>query len=58
MSEQTQKYLTEENYPEFKALYTKAVDEGAETFEFEGQLILTTYAKYVVEYLGEHIKTG
>ena len=43
--------ITAENFPEFKKLYLKAVRSGAEQFEFEGRETLTSYAKYVVEYV-------
>jgi len=44
-------YITEQNYPAFKRLYEKALKEGKEIFIFEGQEILVSYAKYVVEYV-------
>lgn len=34
----------------FKKKYRKACKEGATTFQFKGMEILTTYAKYVIEY--------
>jgi hypothetical protein len=36
-----------------QAAYNKAVKEDKETFIFQGQEILTTYAKYLLEYLKE-----
>jgi hypothetical protein len=34
-----------------QAAYDKAVKEKKETFIFQGQEILTAYAKYLLEYL-------
>jgi hypothetical protein len=31
--------------------YNKALQEGKETFEFEGHTLNATYAKYLLEYL-------
>lgn len=44
-------YVTQENFESFNNLYEKAVREKKESFEFEGQEILTAYAKYVIEFL-------
>jgi hypothetical protein len=38
-------------YQDFKALYDKAVKEGAEQFIFKGQAVLTAYAKYQIEFI-------
>lgn len=43
-------YITEKNFEEFKKLYEIAVEAKEETFIFEGQVIATHYAKYVIEY--------
>jgi hypothetical protein len=43
--------VTHENYPQFREKYEEAVREEVDTFEFEGQQVLTSYAKYVVEYV-------
>ncbi len=48
--------ITDENYPDFKKAYEKAVKDNQFTFEFEGQPVLTAWAKYVVEY-AESLKT-
>lgn len=45
-------HISNRNYPEFKKAYLKAVEEGAEGFMFEGQEVLTSFAKYVVEGIG------
>lgn len=42
--------ITEKNYKRFKAFYDEAVQDGKKSFIFEGDEILTSYAKYVVEY--------
>lgn len=34
-----------------KATYDRTVAAGGEQFEFEGQQVLTCYAKYLIEYL-------
>lgn len=41
---------------ELKKAYDKAVKENKETFEIEGVLILTAYAKYLIQYLEETMK--
>jgi hypothetical protein len=35
----------------FKAAYAKAVEAKQDSFWFEGHEFLTSYAKYVIEYL-------
>jgi hypothetical protein len=44
-------YITEDNYPSFKKQYQRAIQAGHVTFEHEGQLVLTDYARYVIEYV-------
>lgn len=39
-------------------LHDKAAKEGAEIFEFEGNMCLTTYAKYLIEFLKSELRTG
>jgi len=34
-----------------QAAYNKAVEQGAESFIFQGTPLVTDYAKYVLEYL-------
>ena len=41
---------------ELKKAYDKAVKENKETFEIEDVLLLTTYAKYLIEYLEKTMK--
>ncbi|MBW1672042.1 MAG: hypothetical protein JRJ45_00100 [Deltaproteobacteria bacterium] len=43
--------VNEKNYFEFKKLFVTAQTDGKLTFEFEGQQILTAYAKYVVQFV-------
>lgn len=43
-------YVTQENQESFNSLYEKAIREEKESFDFEGQEILTSYAKYVIEF--------
>ena len=40
-----------ESYKNFKTDYNSAVENNKEMFVFEGNEFLTSYAKYVVEYL-------
>jgi len=44
-------YITDSNYEEFKRLYLLARDTDKTTFMFNDQLVLTSYAKYVCEYV-------
>lgn len=41
---------------ELKKAYDKAVKENKETFEIEDVLLLTAYAKYLIEYIEETMK--
>ena len=46
--------LIEFTKPKFEALkkaYQTAIDNNKESFEFENDLYLTEYSKYVIEYL-------
>jgi len=43
--------ITKKDYKEFKALYKYAVEFDKSTFYFNDNLIATTYAKYVIEFL-------
>ena len=38
-------------FKELKKAYDKAVKENKETFEIEDVLLLTAYAKYLIQYL-------
>jgi len=44
------KMISLENIDNFKLLYNDAVIKGNEIFVFEGRDVLTSYAKYVIEY--------
>ena len=41
---------------ELKKEYDKAVKENKETFEIEDVLLLTAYAKYLIEYIEKTMK--
>ena len=41
---------------ELKKAYDKAVKENKETFEIEDVLLLTAYAKYLIQYLEKTMK--
>lgn len=43
--------LDREQYLSLKKKYAKAVGEGREQFTFEGRILLTSYAKYLLEFL-------
>ena len=42
---------TKESYLELKRQYENAVSEGSEQFTFQGVELLTTFAKYLLEFL-------
>ena len=44
-------YFTPDKYRALRGAYDKAVANNLDQFRFEGQLFLTHYAKYVLEYL-------
>jgi hypothetical protein len=43
--------FTQEKYKLLKLSYEKAVSEGREQFFFESNLLLTSYAKYLLQHL-------
>ena len=43
--------VTAESYPEFNRLYKKALKQGKGSFIFQGAEVLTTYVKYLCEYV-------
>ena len=43
--------FTPETAREFRATYEQALLDGHETFTFQDKEVLTTYAKYLCEYL-------
>lgn len=48
--------LTKETFLKFKKAYELALKENHETFFFEGNLFLVSYAKYLIEYLEPQFK--
>ena len=40
---------------ELKRLYSISVKEGKESFTFEGHELLTSYAKYLIEYVTDRL---
>ena len=44
------KMINLNNISEFKQSYSKALTNGDDMFVFEGGDVLTSYAKYVIEY--------
>lgn len=48
--------ITEKNIQKFITAYKKAIKESKKQFMFEGQEVLTSYAKYVIEYANTLIK--
>jgi hypothetical protein len=47
---------TEEMYLQLKRQYENAVSEGLEQFTFQGVELLTTFAKYLLEFLDKEFK--
>ena len=47
---------TKEMYVELKRQYENAVSNGSEQFEFQGVELLTTFAKYLLEFLDKEFK--
>ena len=43
--------VTKENYEELKELYRKAEKSGLDKFKFQGEFLVTGYAKYVLQYM-------
>ncbi len=41
----------QDKFTKFKEDYNNAVKEGAESFFFDGNQFLVSYAKYLIEYL-------
>tara|TARA_R110002020_G_scaffold215911_3_gene423218 strand:+ start:1447 stop:1608 length:162 start_codon:yes stop_codon:yes gene_type:complete len=42
--------ISVDNLSEFKQSYDNAINEGEDMFTFEGADVLTSYAKYVIQY--------
>lgn len=47
----TQSSITDENFPDFKIAYKSAVEDNRESFVFDRTVVITKFAKYLVEYL-------
>jgi len=47
---------TRKSFEELKKEYEKAVDAKDDVFLFQGQEILVSYAKYLIEYLDTQFK--
>ena len=43
--------ITLKDLPSLKVAYEKAVKEGLKSFTFNSGVLLTAYAKYLIEYL-------
>jgi len=43
--------VTEENFKTFEKAYKKAVKEEKQLFEFEGNTIVVSFARYLIEYV-------
>ena len=48
--------FNEDNYKEFKEVYSKALEDKKEDFKFNGTYFNTRYATYLVEYLNERFQ--
>jgi hypothetical protein len=44
-------YIDASEIKSLKVAYQKAVDERREQFTYKGHILLTSYAKYLIEYL-------
>jgi len=44
-------HVTEENFKDFEKAYKKAVKEEKQLFKFEGNTILVSFARYLIEYV-------
>lgn len=43
--------FTSESFNEFKKIYKDCQDKSIESFMFQNKQVLTSYAKYVIEYV-------
>jgi hypothetical protein len=50
-------YISPEDLDGLKIAYEKAKDQHREEFTYKGHVLLTSYAKYLIEYL-ELLKTN
>ena len=51
MNTETNGHVTIDDLPKLKGYYNLAVEKGWEQFDFNGSILLTAYAKYLIEYL-------
>lgn len=56
MEQSTTIVMTKETLAELTKLYNNAVADKKDQFLFQGQTVLTSYAKYMIEYLTTRIK--
>ena len=42
--------MDKQMFDRFKELYKEAVELGQEAFTYDGQIVLTAYAKYLIEF--------
>jgi hypothetical protein len=49
-------HFTRVKLNDLRGSYQKALHSGHDEFEFEGQRVLTAYAKYLIEYLDTQFK--
>jgi hypothetical protein len=49
--------LTKDNLKSFIEAYDKAIEDDLKYFTFEGEQVLVTYAKYLLQYINENLKT-
>lgn len=48
--------FSKEQFETLKKTYKKAFDAGLDTFPFYGELLATSYAKYLIEFLETKFK--
>jgi hypothetical protein len=48
--------VTKENFLDFKTCYINAVNKNETQFTFNGIEVLTSYAKYVIDYVESSLK--
>lgn len=46
--------IVDNTYPAFKAVALTAKQQNIDTFKFEGSVVDTAYAMYVIEYVDKH----
>jgi hypothetical protein len=48
--------INQEELQELKQKYEQAADEGRAQFVFKSKILLTSYAKYLIQYLDDKFK--